>query len=427
MKIRKIRIDGFKNLHDTVIDFNGLNALVALNNYGKSNYFEAIDFANDIIQASDKSKLNIMQFQNAVPINNESADNDFIFEIEYETEIESILYLVNYLFSFEWIKQNNKGSRIVKETLKVKSENDKKTSTFINRTLSKKLYKSSKTGRCDKPIKIGDNALLINKLSNYDELYYSAIVEQINNFEFDFIDLDNVDRFFNPSGRTTVDSTGTMDTITVPSFSKYFYDLAKTNKKEYELLINSIQDLLPDIEYIKTVELDFRQKSLKSDLPSDIPFEIPEKIYDIRVKIRTNNQDTSINSLSDGSKRIFYIIASCILANATDTHLIAFEELENSIHPTLLQRLLVIISELTDETQILITSHSPHLIKYLDLDSIFLGIPNKKGLAYFKKVKKSKQNKLTQYAKDSESTIGEFIFDMLVEGFNDDSFWLDFI
>ncbi len=104
-----------------------------------------------------------------------------------------------------------------------------------------------------------------------------------------------------------------------------------------------------------------------------------------------------------------------------------FEELENSIHPALLQRLLIIISELAPNTKTLITSHYPHLIKYLDLNDIFIGIPNSEGIASFYKIKKTKQKKLIQYSKDAESNIGDFVFDMLIEGFYDSSFWNDFI
>lgn len=424
MKILKIKIDGYKNILNTAIEFNGLNALIALNNYGKSNYFEAIEFANDFIQSSNKVKSKLMQSQNNVPINKITAGKNFSFEIEYETKINKIENIVSYTFSFEWIKQKNKGKRVIKEELKIKEKNDTKLTTFVNRTLTNKLYKSSKTGRCDKEIKINSNALIINKLNNFDDLYYFQIIQEINNFDFDFITLNNINKYFTPSFNTIMNDTEILEVSEVPNIAKFFYKFSKEKKKQYELLKNSIKDLLPDIEYIKPIQLNLRAKTSISD---DIPFEVPEQIYDIRVKIKSNNQDTSINSLSEGSKRIFHIIATAIIADFSGTQLLAYEELENSIHPALLQRLLLIISELTKNTQIIITSHSPHLVKYLDLNDVYIGIPNTKGLAYFKKIKKSKQNKLIRYAKDTESTLGDFIFDMLVEGFDDDSFWKEFI
>jgi predicted ATPase len=425
MKILKIRIDGFKNIDNTTIDFTGLNALIALNNYGKSNIFEAIDFANDFIQFPEKIKSNQMQFQNSVPINITKAETNFEFEIEYETQYNNTKTIVNYLFSFEWIKQNNKGKRIVKEKLKIKEISDLKPSTYIDRSVTNKFYKPSNTGRCDKKIEVGNNMLIINKLKNFDDLFFLQIVEEINNFDFDFISLYNIDGYFVPSSNVVVNDGGkTVDNYESPNISKFFYEFSNDEKNKYELLINSIIDLLPEIEYIKPIQIDFRSKT--NNL-KNIPFEIPEKIYDIRIKIKTNNQETSIKSLSEGSKRIFHIIASAVIANHTGTQILAFEELENSIHPALLQRLLTIISEISEKTQILITSHSPHLIKYLDLNDIYIGIPNKEGLAYFKQIKKTKHNKLIKYAKDSDTSLGDFIFDMLIEGFDNDSFWNEFI
>jgi hypothetical protein len=214
----------------------------------------------------------------------------------------------------------------------------------------------------------------------------------------------------------------------VPSIANFFYMLKNNdkNKSKYELLVNSIIDLLPDIEYINPIEIDLKKIAGKSKNHSIIPFELPEKVYDLRVKISTNNQETSIKNISLGSKRIFYVLATTILADMTGCNLLIYEELENSIHPSLLQKLLIILTNLTG-CRILITSHSPHLIKYLDLNNIYIGIPNVNGIADFKRIRKTKQSKLIQYSKDAETNIGDFVFDMLIEGFNDNSFWNDFI
>lgn len=416
MKVNKIRIDGYKNINDTTIQFNGLNALIALNNYGKSNFLEAIEFSIDFIKASNKYKTKLMESRDSVPINIHSAEKNFLFEIEFFHKEE----IINYSFAFEWIKSESKGKRIVKEELKIKGIGDTKPSSYIKRNITTKQYKPSKTGRCDKTIKIEKNGLIINKLLNYDDLFYLNVVQEINNFEFHFIALYNIDKYFTPG---FIFSDEDSEVTEVPNIARFFYEFSKQNKDKYEILKNSILDLLPDIEYIKPIQFDLKS----NEGPKNVPFEVPEKLYDIRVKIRTNNQETSVKNISIGSKRIFHILTTAIVADYSGTQLITYEELENSIHPALLQRLLIIISELTENTQILITSHSPHLVKYLDIDTIYIGIPNREGLAYFKKIRKSKQNKFIQYANDSESTLGDFIFDMLVEGFEDESFWNDFI
>ena len=44
MKIQAVLIDGFKNLSNVKISFDNITALVALNNFGKSNVLSGIDF-----------------------------------------------------------------------------------------------------------------------------------------------------------------------------------------------------------------------------------------------------------------------------------------------------------------------------------------------------------------------------------------------
>ena len=44
MKIQAVLIDGFKNLSNVKISFDNITALVALNNFGKSNMLSGIDF-----------------------------------------------------------------------------------------------------------------------------------------------------------------------------------------------------------------------------------------------------------------------------------------------------------------------------------------------------------------------------------------------
>jgi len=429
MNLQNIKISGFKNISEVDVDLNHFNALVALNNYGKSNFIEALNFSLDFIQASNKTKGQMMQSQNQIPINNSIAEKNFGFDLTFETTFQKASYEVNYAFNFEWIKEGGKGKKITKELLRLKKkEKDSKYSTYINRNLDKKTYLNSPTGRCDKKIIIDDNALIINKLSNFDDLFYLDIVNKINNTEFSFYSLSNIESKFS-TGFIVKDEDNSDEEpkmSEVPSIANFFYLLKKEDSDKYELLINTIQDLLPDIEYINPIEIDLKEKTT-SKRSKFIPFVLPEKVYDIRVKIRTNNQETSVKNLSTGSRRIFYVLASALISDMSDNKLLCFEELENSIHPALLQRLLMLITELTPNTKVLITSHSPHLVKYLSLNDILIGIPNSEGIAEFKRVKKSKQNKLISYAKDAETNIGDFVFDMLIEGFEDLSFWNDFI
>ena len=69
MKIQAVLIDGFKNLSNVKISFDNITALVALNNFGKSNVLAGIDFGLTFIKAKMEDKPDMMSNSNLIPIN----------------------------------------------------------------------------------------------------------------------------------------------------------------------------------------------------------------------------------------------------------------------------------------------------------------------------------------------------------------------
>lgn len=429
MIIKKITIDGFCNIDNSSIELNKINSIIALNNYGKSNFIRGLDFAKDFIMDNSKKKLSMMQFKPLIPINNKLENRNFLFEIEFETKLENTKTLVSFGFGFEWIKKDkSKGARIVSEHLKTMPlKKDAKYKTIIKRSISNSFYQSSKTGRCDNKVKIRKNELIVNKLHNYDNLFYSSVLEDINNINIAIVDsLGNPDQLF----RTITADYTPDDCLEMPisSNTSYFvFYLKKKKPKLYELLKNSIMSLLPNIEDFEPIEIDLKSEFEFDSDEEDIPYELPEKLYDIRIKEYSNNQQTTISNISSGSKKIFYVLTMVLAGELNKVSLITFEEIENSIHPALLQRLLIIIDTFCVNTKILFTSHSPYLIKYLDIDDINIGLPNLDGIAVFRKIKKSKQKRLISYASDEENSLGDFIFDKLLESVDDNEFFNEFV
>jgi predicted ATPase len=137
--------------------------------------------------------------------------------------------------------------------------------------------------------------------------------------------------------------------------------------------------------------------------------------YDIRVKERYNNQYTSISRVSSGCQRILFILALTMAAELNQIPLLSFEELENSVHPRLLQNLLMAVHSLAGDTKILITSHSPYLIKYLSPSQIYLGLPSENGVADFRMIKPSKVSKVLRLASSEEVSLGEYLFEMMLD------------
>lgn len=425
MEINKIIIDGFANLDKVEINLEKFNALIALNNYGKSNVIKGISFGVDFITASASGKDNMMSYQPVIPINKHLAERSFSFEITFSKKINKEKSIIVYGFSFDWVKkEKSKGRRIKEEYLKIKVDKpDAKFRSFVLRNLKESFFLPSSTGRCDKPIKIRKNELIINKLSNFDELFYLSVIQEINS-----ISITNVETLINPNQifRTINPAIPRVEyNLAVPDASDvgfFIYSLKKLKIDVYELFKDSVKSLLSTIEDFEPIEIDFKKEvKFGSDEDDTVPFSLPEKLYDIRVKEFNNNQQSSIYRISSGSQKVFYVLAMTIASEINKRPLITFEELENSVHPGLFQGLLIVLDGLTENTKILLTSHSPYLIKYLSTERIKIGIPNNQGLANFREIKSSKFNKIAKISAEEGVSVGDYIFDKMIECHNQET------
>ena len=254
----------------------------------------------------------------------------------------------------------------------------------------------------------------MDKLLNMDGLFYLDVVKAIRSINVKRVNtLDNPDGIFS-SPYPASGSGGYSVSFPKPGEIGFFINsLRQLDVDKYELLKNTIVDLLPNIEDFEPVQVDLSPKT-------DVPFQLPNTYFDIRVKERFNNQYTSINNVSTGSKKILYVLTMSLAASLNHVDLLMFEELENSVHPRLLQNLLQVVTELAGNTKVITTSHSPYLVKYLSPNNIQLGLPTHSGVAEFKTIKPSKVNKVLRQASAEEVSIGEYLFDMMLDAEADD-------
>jgi len=414
MRIDKITIEGFANIDKVSLSLTGMNALIALNNYGKSNVLLGVDFGFEFITATQKEKLSQMNYRPAISINTTLSGRPFRFEIEGIIPGKCSFI---YGYAFEWAKtlKEDKGTRITEEFLKLKGEDESKFRSYICRNASESaLYLASPTGRCSKNLSLERTQLALNKLDNFDDLFYIDIIKELNSVDIMAVDtLINPDTFF-----CTISSDCGVNEycLKVPKPTQigfFVYSMKQKEPEKYQLFKDAVISLLPNIEDFESVEIDMKNQFKPQEKNEKIPFNFPEKFFDIRVKETYNNQDISISAISSGSKKIFFVLAMAIAADINKIPILTFEELENSVHPSLLQNLLIALNNLSGDAKILITSHSPNLLKYLELNRIMVGLPNSKGIAMFRGIKTSKMKKIKKLASDEDASIGDFLFDLM--------------
>ena len=395
MQINGFKIGGFANIKDAHLEIGEINALIAPNGYGKSNVLHAIEFGIRFLTAEDTERQQMMRSR-WLPINMNIQSQNFSFGITGSLEMEGEEFVFAYDYNFVWAKGGDEG-RIISESLKIKRSIDQRFRQMINRQQTDEcLIVPSASGRCNKPFVVSASQLALSAIARSSMMYLYSTAMQVFGIKIPNLEtLDNPESYFSVGGGKGVGMLGGM------TLSEYLYPLKQSDDDNYAILKDGLMQLLPNItEFTPEVVT----------LPDG-----QRKIYDVKIKERFCTQPTTILQLSSGSKRIIFLFTLCIAARKQSIPMIMLEEPENSVHPRMMENLLHTLQSYASDTKILMTSHSPYLMRYLQPSQMYFGLPKNDGLAHFTQIAPSKRKYLYTYAGEMELTIGEFMFDFMLD------------
>lgn len=399
MKIQGFTIEGFSNIEHLGLVFESLNALIAPNGYGKSNVLRAIEFGIKFLTSSEQERRAMLNSR-FKPNNTAIALQNFFFEISGNIDFNGTELMFLYSYKAAWQTVDSEG-RILEESLKVKAPSDQRyRQQIIRQKTDECLILPSATSRCVKPLDVNSLQLALSLIADSSVMFLYNMAKQITD-----VAIPNLETLDNPESYFSVEESKGVQMLNGMTLSQYLFHLKQSNDQNYFVLVDGIQQLLPQIIEISPEEI------VLADGQS--------KIYDIRVKEKYNAQPTSIRQLSSGSKRIIFLFTLCIAAQKKSIPMIMLEEPENSVHPRLMENLLLAMQNYASDTKILITSHSPYLMRYLQPQQMYFGLPKADGIAHFAQVNPSKIKFLYRYAGDMELTFGEFMFDFMLDIEND--------
>lgn len=399
MKIQGFTIEGISNIEHLGLVIEPMNAIIAPNGYGKSNVLGAIEFGIKFLTASEQERRAMLNSR-FKPNNTVMALQDFFFEISGNLDFNGTELMFLYRYKAAWQTVDSEG-RILEESLKVKAPSDQRYRQLIIRQKTDEcLIQPSATSRCIKPLNVNSLQLALSLIADSSVMYLYNMTKQITD-----VAIPNLETLDNPESYFSVEESKGVQMLNGMTLSQYLFHLKQSNDQNYFVLVDGIQQLLPQIIEISPEEI------VLADGQS--------KIYDIRVKEKFNAQPTSIRQLSSGSKRIIFLFTLCIAAQKKSIPMIMLEEPENSVHPRLMENLLLAMQNYASDTKILITSHSPYLMRYLQPQQMYFGLPKADGIAHFAQVNPSKMKYLYRYAGDMELTFGEFMFDFMLDIEND--------
>lgn len=391
MVIDSVEIGGFANIRDVKVVLDDITALIAPNGYGKSNVLRALEFGSRFIIASETEHERMMSQESVMPINRTMLRQNFRMEIcgrSGDVRFE-------YGFSFRWTIDERKGA-VTGEWLRIKQEERKYRQAMLRNAEDEYLYLSSPTGRCSNLERVNGFQLALQKMAQDEGLFYTGIVKDVAGTVFPQLDtLDNPETYF------SADTTKGIVMLDGLTLSGYLFRLKEQNPTEYSVLEDGIRQLVPHITRFE---------------PRDIVLaDGRTSLYDIVVEERNSAYPTSVRQMSSGSKRMVLLLTLCVAAREKGLPLLMIEEPENSVHPRLLENLLLALHDYAGETKVLLTSHSPYLMSHMRACQMYFGLPADDDVACFARLKEGKVRTVSKFASAMELTVGEYMFDFMLD------------
>ena len=367
MRLSKIKINNFKTFKNLTVDLNNPCLIIGSCASGKSNFVEIFEFIKDLTNDFDNAfyKHGGFYLQNLNPLlKNEPTYLKFFFDDkEFDGEILNLNDSVsirftnfNYEISFnfnEWeydvlyenieFKFNviDDGIHSSHNTLYLKNSGGK---YFVDLDYDGDLFSAddlipNSLLNIARNNLANNNVLLINSVLSSTPFQWADFFKEIECYNFNPQFSKSISKI---NGDNSLLKYGENLSISLNRILK--------NNNDKRMFLNLLKDLLP---YINDVDV----KQLKQN---QLFFTIFEQ-----------NKKVEVPSLfvSDGTSNVIALIVSLYFDNSK---YLFIEEPERNIHPSLLSKLVQMISEASRFKQIIVTTHSPEILKFMKLDNIYL-------------------------------------------------------
>lgn len=391
MRITKIHVSNFKSFREETITFDHLNILIGSNASGKSNTISIFRFLDQIIDYGLENAISLSggieyvlntTIGKSMPLNMSFSfsceDEDWIMYVGKKREDK--LLFAGFDYSFE-ITPHKRGSgyRITKDTITIyyfqviglpkgkknQFDSQKVYKQFYRRINGKITYElENKTDYIDnEEMTNGLESIFVKKFFDAREnrseliLHFISIFMPPMFFSRDLVRIYDFDpKLMKKSSSLTSVSHLEEDGS---NLANILQNLLKT-KFERNKLENILSDCLPFIERIST----------ESNFDKSISYKIKENY---------SQKPLYANFLSDGTVSVLALIIA--LNFEKDAGTIIIEEPERNLHPFLMNRLIEMARETSKERQIIITTHTPELIKHANINDILFASRCQEGFS----------------------------------------------
>jgi predicted ATPase len=383
--IRRVRIDGYKSLHDVEIELSPLTIIVGLNATGKSNLFDALrllsrivanrslqeafaDHRGDPLEAFSYSEggLEALLQKEAARFTIE-VDVELSQEVKARTErlIERYVGHPNETANHQHSKSHNVRDPFLRYRISISISpktgalrvEDEELLVFEDSWDSHYEHKSN-----TKPIikKVGNRFHLWiesqkHPLEYEGEIDYAiasqpiyppycpylvALREELASWQFYYLE-----------PRLMREASPIKESNDITHFggnlTSFYWTLQRKHPGQFHNIEKALQTFIPTIEGIK--------------------IDVTNDGY-LRLKVKEEGIEHSVNVVSEGTLRLLMLLA--ILSPQNYASVIGIEEPENSVHPRRLRLLARLLQNSSAKRQIIVNTHSALLPDYFDSEGI---------------------------------------------------------
>jgi len=411
MKLKQIRVDGYKNLINCVINLGDFNVLVGPNNSGKSNFMEVFTILFGACLGDEGFRKAILKgfptrrFGSSICHLKGYEAKPLAIGVTFETNVGTDIWVVDYDLVLRRTREEKDRARFLAETLQAKKRSRTgKPITYIARRDDRLKIR----GRKER--KIGNtNSSLLALESLYPE--FAGLPAELKLF---IINLSKISLTYvfaiSPDGlRNSIGNNEEISGYRVSSFDLLLaLDQIHKNKERFEIFKQSICDIL-DIDNFVFVGKNIPRPSEKGGKKGT-----SERVRYCFIR-RKGDEYAHIDEYSDGTLAVTGIMAA-LFSERHGEPILCIEELENCLHPAAVEKLLRFLQDHSDRQPVLITTHSPYLLNGVKPEDVNVAVVDNTGAAHFEKVKKGRR--LRDYLNKGLMSFGELLVNDF-EGFRE--------